>query len=424
VTSGRARIEIDGVRLIDRLSRLAETGSSLDSGVTRLAWSAEMTEATDLVSSWAEQAGASVHLDGALNLIAEVTGAQAGLPPIVTGSHLDTVIDGGRLDGAYGVVAGIEVLASLRDAGLRLRHPLRVVAYANEEGVVAPPFTGSRAIAGTLDPQELQVRGPDGVELSERLARAGAGEGGPMAARWPGPVAATVELHIEQGPVLDRSGSTIGVVTAIAAQQRGTIVITGSANHAGTTPMDMRSDALVAAAQAILAIRDLAAGGITDVATAGRIQVFPNVANVVPGETRLSFDIRAGDGGRIRAAVEALALALEGIEGDTRTTIAVEFQALTGAAPTDLRLRGIIGRAAAGRGLRAVEMVSGAGHDCANLRDLGPIAMIFVPSTGGVSHHPSESTDPADLLAGASVLLDTLVAVDADPDEPGSPDGD
>ena len=383
-----------------------------------------MVEAIDLVGSWAEDAGASVHLDGALNLIAEVPGAKPGLAPLVTGSHLDTVVNAGQLDGAYGVVAGIEVLASLKDAGLRLRHPLRVIAYANEEGVVAPPFTGSRAIAGTLDLTELQVPGADGLTLTDRLARAGAGEGGPMAARWPGPVAATVELHIEQGPVLDQTGPTVGVVTAIAAQQRGTIVITGSANHAGTTPMDMRSDALVAAAQAVLAIRELAIAGITDVATAGRIQVSPNVANVVPGETRLSFDIRSGDGGRIRSAVAALTSALEKIEVDTRTRIAVEFQALTAAAPTDLRLRDLIRRAAAERGLKAMEMVSGAGHDCAHLIGLGPIAMIFVPSVGGVSHHPSESTDPADLRAGASVLLDTLVAVDGDPDEPGRPDGD
>jgi hydantoinase/carbamoylase family amidase len=424
VTGGRARIEIDGVRLLGRLTRLAAAGSSADGGVTRLAWSAEMVEAAGLVTSWAEQAGASVHLDGALNLIAEVPGTQAGLPPIVTGSHLDTVIAAGPLDGAYGVVAGIEVLASLKDTGLRLRHPVRVVAYANEEGVVAPPFTGSRAIAGTLDPTELHVLGADGLTLADRLARAGAHEGGPIGARWPGPVAATIELHIEQGPVLDRTGLTIGVVTAIAAQQRGTIVITGSANHAGTTPMDMRSDALVAAAQAVLAVRDLAIDGIADVATAGRIQVSPNVANVVPGDARLSFDIRSGDGGGIRAAVDALTLALEEIEVDTRTTIAVALQALTPAVPTDLRLRGLIGRAAAKRGLRAVEIVSGAGHDCANLSELGPIAMIFVPSVGGVSHHPSESTEAADLIAGASVLLDTLVAADRYPEKPRRHDGD
>jgi allantoate deiminase len=376
-----------------------------------------MAEATSLVTCWAEQAGASVHLDGALNLIAEASGRQAGLPPLVTGSHLDTVIDAGPLDGAYGVVAGIEVLAALKDAGLQLRHPLRVVAYANEEGVVAPPFTGSRAIAGTLDPTELLVLGADGVTLADRLGRAGAHEGGPIGARWPGRVAATIELHIEQGPVLDRTGMTIGVVTAIAAQQRGTIVITGSANHAGTTPMDMRSDALVAAAQAVLAVRDLAREGITDVATAGRIEVSPNVVNVVPGQTRLSFDIRSGDSRRIRAAMEALTSVLVEIETDTRTTIAVEFQAVTAAAPTDLRLRGLIMGAAAQRGLKVMEMVSGAGHDCAHLSGLGPIAMIFVPSVGGVSHHRSEATDPIDLVAGASVLLDALVAADRDPQE-------
>jgi hydantoinase/carbamoylase family amidase len=208
------------------------------------------------------------------------------------------------------------------------------------------------------------------------------------------------------------------VVTAIAAQQRGTIVIAGSANHAGTTPMNMRSDALVAAAQAVLAIRDLAIEGIADVATAGRIEVFPNVANVVAGDTRLSFDIRSGDPTQIRAATETLRMTLAEIEVDTRTRIAVEFQPLTAAAPTDPKLRELIGRAAAGRGLQTMDMVSGAGHDCAHLSGLGPIAMIFVPSIAGVSHHPSESTDPTDLIAGATVLLDTVVAADRDLETP------
>lgn len=410
MTSGQARFDIDGARLLHRLAWLAQEGATGDGGVTRLAWSAEMAGADDLVRHWAEQAGATVQMDGASNLIAEVPGTDVDLPPLVTGSHLDTVVDGGRLDGAYGVVAGIEVLASVHEAGLRLRHPLRVVAYANEEGVVAPAFTGSRAIAGTLDPAELDEEGADGVTLAERLVPAG----GPMNARWSGPLAATIELHVEQGPVLDRTGSKIGVVTAIIGQQRGTITITGSANHSGTTPMDMRRDALVAGAKAVLAIQDLAMEGVAEVATAGRIEVCPNVANVIPGRCRLSFDIRAGNARRIRAAVDALTIALGKIGAETDTSLTVKVQPPVAAISTDAGLRKLISRVAADRGLKSMEMVSGAGHDCAHLAGLGPIAMIFVPSIGGVSHHPSESTDQADLVAGGSVLLDTVLAADRD----------
>jgi hydantoinase/carbamoylase family amidase len=372
-----------------------------------------MAEATAMVREWAEQAGATVHLDGASNLIAEAPGTEPGLAPMVTGSHLDSVIDAGPLDGAYGVVAGIEVLAALAESGVRLRHPLRVVAYANEEGLLAVPFTGSRAIAGTIDPAELDRPGPDGVTLADRLLGFGADDRGALSARWDHPVAAVVELHVEQGPVLDRLGVTIGVVTAITGQQRGWITVAGSANHAGTTPMDMRRDALVAAAEAVLTVRDLALERITEVATVGRLEVAPNVGNVVPGSARLTFDIRSAERSRLDAAVKALETALAAIAEQTGTTITVELQPTTDPAPTDPALRGLITRIAGQRGLTSTEMLSGAGHDSAHLAALGPMAMIFVPSVGGVSHHPAETTTPDDLVAGASVLLDTILALDA-----------
>lgn len=410
---------IDGARMLDRLERLARIGATSGGGVTRLAWSPEMDRATDLVSDWSEQAGATVVVDPVGNLIAELPGTEAGLPPVVTGSHLDTVVDAGPLDGAYGVVAGVEVLAALQRAGVRLRHPLRVVAYANEEGLVAPAFTGSRAIAGILDTGD-PAGGPCASPSRAGPTLAGPPHAGRLptdpeaaaAARWPGPVAATVELHIEQGPVLDSTGPVIGVVTAITGQQRGTITITGAANHAGTTPMDMRHDALVAAARAVLAIRSLAVDGLTEVATAGRLDVSPNAANVVPGRCQLSFDIRSPDAARIGRAVEVLGANLDRIAAETRTSITVDAQPPTAPAPTDAGLRTLIARAAAARGLPSTEMTSGAGHDCANLARLGPIAMIFVPSIAGVSHHPGEATDPAHLVAGAEVLLDTLLALD------------
>lgn len=409
MTVTTAPVGIDGDRLLSRLTRLAGAGATAEGGVTRLPWSAEMAEAVGLVTSWGRQAGATVRMDAATNLIAELPGTDPDLPPLVTGSHLDTVIEGGPLDGAYGVVAGIEVLAALCDAGIRLRHPLRVVAYANEEGVVAPSFTGSRAIAGRFDPAELDQRLPGGATLADRLPP---DAGGLLAARWTGPVAAVIELHIEQGPVLDRMGVPIGVVTAITGQQRGTITITGASNHAGTTPMGMRRDALVAAAQAVLAIRDLALSGAVDVATAGRIEVSPNAPNVIPGQCRLTFDLRSGDTSRIRAALQALGGRLDRIGADTATAVEIETGPMIAAAATDSHLRSVIGDVATDLGLRHIELVSGAGHDCAHLAALGPIAMIFVPSVAGISHHRAEKTRPADLVDGTSVLLGALLAAD------------
>lgn len=225
------------------------------------------------------------------------------------------------------------------------------------------------------------------------------------------PIAATVELHVEQGPVLDQAGIPIGVVTAIVAQRRGVIRVHGQANHAGTTPMHLRSDAMVAAARAVLAIRRLGFGPAS-AATVGRLEVRPGVANVIPGEAELSFDVRAADDGRCDAAIEELHRALGTIGTVTNTTIESEVLTATPAVRTDDRLRDLIARTSRDRGLPWVELPSGAGHDCGHLARLGPVAMIFVPSTDGVSHHRSETSPPDALVAGAAVLLDVLVGAD------------
>jgi hydantoinase/carbamoylase family amidase len=409
VTPSSLTLDVDGPRLLGRLAELARVGAAAEGGVTRLAWSPELDEAVGRVMSWAEPTKAACWSDDVGNLVLEHPGSEPDLPPLVTGSHLDTVVDGGPLDGAYGVVAGVEILAVLHETGTALRHPLRVVAFANEEGVVAPAFTGSRAVAGTFDPAELDQRGPDGTRLAERIGRK---RGGRPAARWAGRVAASLELHIEQGPVLERAEHTIGVVTQITGTQRGTIRIVGLANHAGTTPLDARRDALVAAAQVILAVREIAASGPAEVATVGRVEVHPNVVNVIPGCCLLSVDLRAGHPVDIAAAVDVLRLALRAVASQTGTDISLELASLVPPVATDEGLRDVIRHAAAKRGLPAMEMVSGAGHDCAHLAGLGPVGLIFVPSRAGISHHPSEWTDPDHLVAGASVLLDTILAAD------------
>ena len=403
---------IDGPRLLRRLAELGAIGANGPQGITRLAWSPDDRDAVRLVAEWAGEAGAAVETDSVGNLIAERPGSFPGARPLVTGSHLDTVVGAGPLDGAYGVIAGVEILAGLQAASVTLRHPLRVVAYANEEGVVAPPFTGSRAIVGDVAAAELASLGPDGITLADRLRSAGCDPSGLAAATWPTPVAATVELHIEQGPVLDLAGIGLGVVTAITAQRRGSITISGEANHAGTTPMEARRDALVAAADLVLAIERLGADGPANVATVGRLQAFPGVANVIPGRTEMSFDIRAIDDGRCAEAVARLRERAAALQTESGMTITIDDLPPTRAVPTDAELRRIIAEVAAASDLQTLEMASGAGHDCAHLARLGPVAMVFVPSVGGLSHNALESTPADALLNGTAVLLGTLLHAD------------
>lgn len=398
--------QVVGRRLLDRLDRLAQCTDGPGPGVTRLPWSEPWREAVALLVTWGASAGAAVTVDPVGNVVAELPGTDPSALPLVTGSHLDTVPGGGRLDGSYGVVAAWEVLAALEDAGTRLRHPLRAVGFANEEGVVRPPFTGSRAAAGLVGPEEMASLSPL-LEQSGLPPHAGAVEG------W-GPAAAIVELHIEQGPVLDAGSVPIGVVTAVTAQQRGTVVVTGRANHAGTTPMGMRRDALAAAADLVGRVERLAGPGGCDVATVGRLDVHPGTPNVVPGRVEMTFDLRSADDARVGAALERLRADAADVGRPRGVHVEVFAQPVTPAVAMDPRVRHAVGKAAAALGLASRPIPSGAGHDCAILSVLGPAGMIFVPSVGGVSHHESESTPDEALVQGAAVLLQALTRLDQD----------
>jgi hydantoinase/carbamoylase family amidase len=406
---GHRGVTVDGAILLDHLDELAATARTQGGGVTRLAWSREDRAARALVSAWAATAGLTTHSDAVGNLIADLPGTVAGLAPLVTGSHLDTVIEAGHLDGAYGTVAAFAIVAAMAAAGERLRHPVRAVAWANEEGVVAPPFTGSRAAAGLAI--DIDARGPDGRRLAERLAEEGTGLGPVASAAW-GPVAAYLELHIEQGPVLDRTGIPIGVVTGITGAKRGWARFDGHANHAGTTPMHMRADALVAAAHAVLAIQRLATAGPATVATAGAVEAHPGNVNVIAERSAVSVDVRSLDGPALTAAWARLSKEVGEIGAQTATTASLSEVSCSVAVPTDARLRGAIADAAGRLGLATTELASGAGHDAQCVSPLGPIGMIFVPSIGGLSHHPAEATAPDDLVAGADVLLGALRLAD------------
>jgi N-carbamoyl-L-amino-acid hydrolase len=399
-------LEVDGARLLSRLKELAAV-SAPGPGVTRLAYSAQDEAGRALVGGWLREAGLSVRVDAAGNLLGTLPGS-AGLPrPLLTGSHLDTVVAGGPLDGAYGVVAAVEVAASLRG---RLRHDLVVAAWSNEEGARSTPgMVGSRAAAGAVEPALLDRPDDDGVPLRARL-------GADVLTARLGPVEAYLELHIEQGPVLDAAGTVVGAVEGITGQLVGIIDVRGTANHAGTTSMALRHDALAAAAEVVLAIERLALDDAVRVATCGHVEAAPNVRNVIPGRVLLSVDLRDMSDARSEAAWAAVAAAVAAVDGRRGTRSQLRVVSRVAAVDCDSRLVALVERAAAARGLAALRLPSGAGHDAQVLARLGPVGMVFVPSVAGVSHSPAERTEPAHLIAGAQVLLDVVAAAD---DQPG-----
>ncbi len=405
--------EVDGRRLLARLAQLAAIGADPHGGITRLAYSAEDVSARDLVAGWLIDAGLHVTVDAAASLVARAAGDGSGLGTLAAGSHLDTVVQAGHLDGAYGVVAATEAATALHEAGVRLRHPLAVLAFANEEGARGTPgMVGSLAVAGRApDPA---VPDDEGVPLGERLRAAGGDPDALAAAAWPsGLLAGYLELHIEQGPVLEDLGLRVGVVDAITGRANVEVEITGVAQHAGTTPMHLRRDALAAAARVVLAVEELARSGSVRVATAGRVEVEPGVRNTVAGLARVSLELRDVDPARLAAGLDALDGTCADIASRTGCVVAVRRGPAVPPVPTDARLLACVAEAAAGLGLPRTTMPSGAGHDAQVMAALGPVGMCFVPSRGGVSHAPQEGTDDADLVAGARVLLGALLLADA-----------
>ncbi|MFD9663088.1 Zn-dependent hydrolase [Rhodococcus sp. NPDC059968] len=407
-------MRIDGNRLLTRLDQLAAIGADPAGGVTRLAYSPEDVRARSLVAGWMTQAGLSVRIDPAGNLIGRLPGAGRHQTALVLGSHLDTVPEGGPLDGAYGVLAAVEAADTVQRHGLELAHDLVVVAFSNEEGARGTPgMVGAKAIAGALTAADLNRADGDGVTLSERIACAGGDPARIAKAQWDtADVAGFLEMHIEQGPLLEQSGHPIGVVTAITGQSKVDVVVTGTANHAGTTPMVDRQDAAVAAARLILAVEALAVDGHVRVATTGRVRVQPGIGNTIPREAVLGIDLRDTDDEKITAALHMLAADAEVVARQTGTTIEFHPGSATSSVLADLSLRRCIAAAANSLGAPSQELPSGAGHDAQIMSRLGPMAMIFVPSTGGISHSPHETSNPGDLVLGADVLLRTLLLAD------------
>jgi beta-ureidopropionase / N-carbamoyl-L-amino-acid hydrolase len=401
----------DGDRLLRRLADLGRIGVQASGGITRAGFSHQDRRAQRYLAREATQAGLHAWVDPAGNLLFRRGDADERRPRLLLGSHLDTVVNGGRFDGAYGVVAALEVLQVLAETagGEPPRCEPVAVAFANDEGALFPQvFWGSKALAGCVDDFSAEPTDRFGRPLRQALRRAGGDLDTLATAAWsPESISAFLELHIEQGPVLDDSGVPIGVVDSIAGRLLFDVIVSGRAGHAGTTPMTGRSDALVIASRIVLAADQIARSGRCRVATTGRLTVRPDTANVIPSEAFATVEFRDGSRSKLAAAKRDFLDAVRQIahEGGAGVGIDADRSFLTEPVVTDPRLRRAIATAAGELGLAFMELPSGACHDAQIVAAIAPVGMIFVPCRSGLSHVPEEHVDPQNLIAGTEVLL-------------------
>ncbi len=410
VPQGWERIIVKGDRLQDNLERLGAIGRTAEGGVRRLAFSEEDIAGREFCMALMHEAELDVQIDAAGNIFGRRAGTNANAKPILFGSHIDTVPNGGKYDGGLGSLAAIETVQVLGEHGYRNRHPLEAVIWCDEES----GLTGSEGYAGRLTPEALARVRTDGLTLAECIARIG---GDPTriegAAHNAGDIAAYVELHPEQGGVLDRSGVDIGVVQGIVGISHYEVELTGFPNHAGTTPMDQRQDAMLSASEIALAVnRIVRSVAGTHVGTVGRLSVEPNAPNVVPGLVRLTVEIRDLSNDKIDLLWDRIRTDAEEIA--RRQDVEINYERSTRVAPAmaDSSVQQVITEAASALGLSSRAMPSGAGHDAQVLASIGPMGMIFVPSVGGISHSPLEFTEPEDVVNGANVLLRSVLRLD------------
>lgn len=401
------RPEPDGERLLADLDHLARIGAAPGGGVSRVAFTPADLEARDWFESRLRELGLDVRHDAAGNTIGRYPGRTPGLRPLALGSHTDTVPNGGRFDGALGVLAALACVRALHDEGVQLRHPVEVIDFVAEEATLGPGTLGSRAMVGQLGPDQLEELAGDGRSIADHIRAAGLDPSRVAeAVRLPGSLAAYLELHVEQGGRLEREGLAIGVVEGIVGIRRYRAVFAGQANHAGTTPMDERRDALVMAAPFVLGLREAAMrGGI--VGTIGALRLEPNAPNVIPGLVELSAEIRGLDEAALDRVEAELAELAAAHGGDWRRLGAKE------PVRSDPGLLAALEAACDDLGLGWRRLPSGAGHDAMAIAAIAPQAMLFVPSRGGVSHSPEELTEAQHCVNGARALLRALMELDA-----------
>ncbi len=406
------QLRINQARLLAALDELAAIGRTEDGSCCRLALTDEDRAGRDLVVKWMRALGLEVRIDPIGNLFGLRAGSE-DIAPVMTGSHIDTVRTGGRFDGCLGVLGGLEVVRTLNDAGIATRRPLVVAVFTDEEGArFHPDMAGSLAYVGGLPIQELyDTRGIDGKRFEDELRRIGYLGDAPVPLYRPH---AFVELHIEQGPVLDIEGVTIGAVENLQGISWQEVTIVGQSNHAGTTPMRLRHDAGYCAAAIGHFLRGLAREmGGDQVATMGRVELHPNLINVIAARAKVTVDLRNTDEALLQQAERRFAAFLERLAADEG--VRIEARSLARFAPVafDKDIAALIARTAQRLGHSCRPMTSGAGHDAQMIARIAPTAMIFVPSIKGISHNPAEDTKPEHLAAGADVLLHTLLELAA-----------
>ena len=413
LTEAQTDLRVDGARLWQSLMDLARIGATDKGGVCRLALTELDRQGRELFCAWARDAGCELRVDAIGNIFARRAGRDDSLPAIMTGSHIDTQPTGGKFDGNYGVLAGLEVLRTLNDAGVRTEAPIELVVWTNEEGSrFVPVMMGSGVYAGafTLEHALSQVD-REGVSVRDALSAIGfAGDTAVPPARRDG-IAAYFEAHIEQGPVLENADTVIGVVTAALGQRWYDVVLTGVEAHAGPTPMPLRRDALLAASDVVRAVNDIALAHAPNArGTVGWMDVFPNSRNVIPGRVRLTVDLRAADDATLTAMDAALRSAVA--EAARRGGVSAEIEQVVYFAPQPFAapLVDAVREGAQAFGLSAMDVVSGAGHDAVYMARVAPAAMIFVPCKDGISHNEIEDAQPAHLEAGCNVLLHAMLA--------------
>ena len=402
-------IRINGVRLWGSLMDLAKIGATDKGGVRRLALTDLDRQGRDLVTGWCRDAGMTVTVDKVGNIFARRPGSDPARGPVISGSHIDTQPSGGRFDGNYGVLAALEVVRTLNDQGLQTAAPVEVAIWTNEEGTrFQPVMMGSGVFAGVFDLADVLARKDlDGLSVGAELTRIG--YAGDLACGGR-PVGAYFEAHIEQGPVLEDTRNTIGVVTGVMGLRWYDVVVTGQDSHAGPTPMHLRRDALLAAARVIEAVNRIAHEHAPNGrGTVGFIQCKPNSRNVVPGEVRFSVDLRHAQTPDLDAMEATLRGTCAKVATDTGVSIDVTLNSSFATTAFDPACIDVV-RAGAGRlGYRHMDIVSGAGHDAVYLARVAPTAMIFVPCEGGISHNEIENATPEDLEAGCNVLLHAML---------------
>ncbi len=401
---------VNGDRLNAHLKALSEFGKNPEGGVSRVAYGDADKAARPVVMEWMRAAKLDPKIDFAGNIIARRPGSDASLKPILFGSHIDSVPGGGNYDGDLGTLAAIEVAQIFAEQNVTTRHPLEIVIWQNEEG----GLFGSRSVSGQVTAAELKTVSNSGKTVEQGIAFIG---GDPskldQVKRKKGDIAGYFELHIEQGGTLEATKTNIGVVEGIVGIKQWEVTVTGFQNHAGTTTMDQRHDALLSAAKFIEMVNGVVRGiPGRQVGTVGKIQAFPGAPNVIPGKVVCTLELRDLDDKQIESMYATIRAKADAIGRENGTSFAFSELHVNAAAPSDPRMRKIIADAAASLHLSTRVMPSGAGHDAQAMAMLGPMGMIFIPSIGGISHSPKEFSTPQDCVNGANVLLRAVLGAD------------